>query len=234
MLKLLFAVGISTLVAALVSGTAVAQQKGGGGIVCWKDKTGKTVGCGDKVPAEYQDNASRELNKRGMTIKQTDAALTAEQKQAQAIILEQKKIEAQTREIEQRQDRALLDSFTTEKEIDLKRNRDIQQIEVNISAQQTNLKNIAERQREVKAKIDSLAKENKPVPVPVQDDADRLESEKSKIQAHILQKRKEIVERNEEYDAMKKRFMELKGIAPPPATTGAPAATTTPAGAAKK
>jgi hypothetical protein len=63
-----------------------------------------------------------------------------------------------------------------------------------------------------------LKKENKPVGAPMQEEFDRMENEKSKIQAQILQKRKEIVERNAEYDAMKKRFMELKGIAAVPAT----------------
>ena len=55
-----------------------------------KDKAGKTVGCGDKVPPEYQDNAQQELNKRGMTVKQTDAALTPQQLQAQAAEAERK------------------------------------------------------------------------------------------------------------------------------------------------
>ena len=63
----------------LAAGAAQAQS---GKIVCWKDKAGKTVGCGDKVPPEYQDNATSELNKRGVTVKQTEAALTPEQKKA--------------------------------------------------------------------------------------------------------------------------------------------------------
>ena len=44
------------------------QRQSGGKIVCWKDKAGKTVGCGDKVPPEYQDNATKELNRRGVTV----------------------------------------------------------------------------------------------------------------------------------------------------------------------
>jgi hypothetical protein len=217
---------ISVIVAAgllgLATGTAVAQQKGGG-IVCWKDKSGKVIGCGDKVPPEYQDNANKVLNQRGIIVKQSDAALTPEQKQAQAAAAEQKKIDEQKRDVEARHDRALLDSFTNEKEIDLKRTRDIQQTEVNISAQQSNLKNTTDRQNEVKTKLDQIKREGKPVPAPLQEDFDRLEAQKLKIQAQILQKRKEIVERNQEYDAMKKRFMELKGGAAVP-TTAAPAA----------
>lgn len=218
---------IAAAVLGLAGSTAFAQSKTG--IVCWKDKSGKTIGCGDKVPMEYQDNAQRELNKRGMTVKQTDAALTAEQKQALASEAEQKKIDALKRQEEKRRDRALLDSFTTEKEIDLKRTRDIQQIEVNISAQQTNLKNTTDRMNDLRSRMVQFERDKKPVPAPIQEDYDRLNTEKSRVQAQILQKRKEIVERNEEYDAMKKRFMELKGVSP---ASPAPAATAAAAPAA--
>jgi chromosome segregation ATPase len=196
---------------------AQAQEKSSGSIVCWKDKSGKTIGCGDKVPFEYQDNASRELNKRGMTVKQTDAALTPEQRQAQVAEAQRKKLLEQKLEEERRRDRALLDSFTNEKEIDLKRSRDIQQIEINIAAQQTNLKNITDRQTEIKTRVDSITRAQKPVPPQLQEDIERLAREKTKTQTQILDKRKEIVERNLEYEAMKTRFIQLKGAgqAPP-------------------
>ena len=196
---------------------AQTQEKSSGSIVCWKDKSGKTIGCGDKVPFEYQDNASRELNKRGMTVKQTDAALTPEQRQAQVAEAQRKKLLEQKLEEERRRDRALLDSFTTEKEIDLKRSRDIQQIEINIAAQQTNLKNVTDRQAELKTRIDTITRAQKPVPPQLQEDVERLAREKTKTQTQILDKRKEIVERNVEYEAMKTRFIQLKvlGQAPP-------------------
>ena len=221
----LFASLTMALLLALSSSMAADVPKGPAtGIVCWKNKAGKTIGCGDKVPPEYQDSAQQELNKRGMTVKQTDAGATPEQRQALAAEAERKKAEEQKRIDEKRRDRALLDSFTTEKEIDLKRSRDIQQIEVNISAQQTNLKNTTDRLNEIKNKIEQIKKQNKPVPDALQEDATRFETEKSKIQTQILQKRKEIVERNQEYDDMKKRFLELKGVAPAAAAAPAPAA----------
>jgi chromosome segregation ATPase len=196
-----------------------AQEKSSGSIVCWKDKSGKTIGCGDKVPFEYQDNASRELNKRGMTVKQTDAALTPEQRQAQVAEAQRKKLLEQKLEEERRRDRALLDSFTNEKEIDLKRSRDIQQIEINIAAQQTNLKNITDRQTEIKTRVDSITRAQKPVPPQLQEDIERLAREKTKTQTQILDKRKEIVERNLEYEAMRTRFIQLKGGTETPAGT---------------
>ena len=56
---LLLAPALAVALAALVGGDALAQKK----IVCWKDKAGKVVGCGDTVPPEYQDNATKELDK---------------------------------------------------------------------------------------------------------------------------------------------------------------------------
>ncbi len=206
---------------ALTAGPLQAQQKG---LVCWKDKAGKTVGCGDKVPPEYQDNANSTLNNRGVTVNQSEASMTPEQRAAQKADSEKKKSEEQKREEEKRKDRALLDSFTNEKEIDLKRARDIQQIEVNISAQQSNIKSMTDRQSEAKAKIDEAKKENKPVPPTVQQEYDKKTADIAKAQEHITQKRREIADKNQEYDAMKKRFVELKGgSTAPTATAPAPA-----------
>src|SRR5438105_10736100 len=64
---LLGAAGLVLSVA--LTGPAAAQGK----IVCWKDKSGKTVGCGDKVPPEYQSSATKELDSRGVTRKQTES-----------------------------------------------------------------------------------------------------------------------------------------------------------------
>src|SRR5262245_51245179 len=52
-------------------------------IVCWKDKSGKVVGCGDKVPPEYQDSATREMDARGVTRATTESAEDAARRRAQ-------------------------------------------------------------------------------------------------------------------------------------------------------
>ena len=211
------AVSLFALLLAVGMGQAHAQK-----IVCWKDKAGKVVGCGDKVPPEFQDNATKELNKRGVVVNQSAPSLTAEQKRAQQAEIDRKTLEEQKSAEQRRKDRALLDTFTTEKEIDLKRTRDIQLIESNIEAQQTNLKNANDRQLDARTRIEQYKKENKPVPGPIQEDFDSSEASKRKIQGQIAQKRKEIADLNIQYTEMKKRFIELKGGAPdaaPPATT---------------
>ena len=61
---------------------AAAQEKKGR-IVCWKDKSGKVVGCGDKVPPEFQDSATREMDTRGVTRGTTESAEDAAKRRAQ-------------------------------------------------------------------------------------------------------------------------------------------------------
>jgi DNA repair exonuclease SbcCD ATPase subunit len=204
----------------LVFGTAQAQT---GKIVCWKDKAGKTS-CGDKVPPEYQDNSVKELNRQGVTVKQSETALTPEQKKAQQAEVDRKKMEKQAATEQSRRDKALLDTFSSAKEIDLKRTRDIQLIESNIEAQQANLKNANDRQADARKRIDQVKKQNKPVPPTLQEEYDIAEASQAKIQAQIAQKRKEIADKHLEYDEMKKRFAELTGTTSAPAPA-APAAT---------
>ena len=216
---------ITVLFAALLLATGVtqAQAQGSGKIICWKDKSGKVVGCGDKVPPEFQDSATKELSQRGVTIKQSDAPLTAEQRRAQQAEAERKQAETQKREAQRRHDTAILDTFTTEKEIDLKRARDVQPLEAGIETLQTNLKNANNRQAEVRARIEQFKKDQKPVPPAVQEEFDRSEGDKAKIAAQIAQRRKEVVALNQKYDEIKIRFVELTRGTTKPAPQPAPA-----------
>ena len=207
------ALPITVLFAALLLATGVTQTQaqGSGKIICWKDKSGKVVGCGDKVPPEFQDSATKELSQRGVTIKQSDAPLTAGQRRAQQADAERKQAEEQKAAAQRRQDKAILDTFTNEKEIDLKRARDVQQLESTIETLQTNLKNANDRQAQGRARIEQSRKNKKPVPPAVQQEFDRSEGEKAKIEIQIAQKRKEIAALNQKYDEIKKRFAELMG-----------------------
>lgn len=211
---------LALLSAGVAAGTAFAQTgaSGSGKIYCWKNKSGKTE-CGDSIPLEHQDAAVRELNKRGITVKQTEAALTPEQKKAQQAELERKQVEEQRKEEQRRKDKALLDTFSNEQEIDLKRGREIQLLEGNIETLLTNLKNASERHTDSRARADGYTKRNTAVPQPVLDEVARTSNDKMQIEKQIAQKRRDIVALNKWYDDLKKRFNELKG-APPAADQG--------------
>src|SRR5262245_37926761 len=77
-----FVLAVLATALALASGAALAQAKGK--IVCWKDKDGKVVGCGDRIPPEYQDAASQELDRQGVRRKATGTVEEEAQKKVEA------------------------------------------------------------------------------------------------------------------------------------------------------
>ena len=60
------------------------------------------------------------------------------------------------------------------------------------------MKNANDRQADARNRIEQYKKENKPAPVPIQEELERSEAAKIKIQAQIAQKRKEIVDLNQQ------------------------------------
>jgi chromosome segregation ATPase len=213
------------LLLAMFAGAVLAQtpqQAPGGKIICWSDKNGKVIGCGDKVPPEYQDSATRELNKRGIVIQQTGPALTPEQKRAQQAELERRKVEQQKQEEQRRRDKALLETYSDEKEIDLKRGRDVQLLEDSIEILQSNLKSATDRYNQANARVSQYVRNKQPLPVLVQDEIEHAGAEKTKFERQIADKRKEIEATNVRYDEIKRRFRELRGVEPVPAADRRP------------
>lgn len=218
------------LALAVTGGSALAQSKGK--IVCWKDKSGKTVGCGDSVPPEYQLSATKELDKRGVTRKTTEsAAEQAAKVKAPAVDLAKQK--AQTEEEQRklaeqrRQDNALINTFANEKEIDVKRDRELQSLELQLGQLKGSLKNANDRQAEINARSDALEKNKKPVPDNVKAEKAQAAEETNKLQQRVAAKAKEMDEIRTRYAEYRKRFSDLKGT-PQPAASPAPAASPSP------
>jgi len=208
-----------------VSHDAAAQK-----IVCWKDKAGKTVGCGDKVPPEYQDNATRELDKSGITRKTTETAEERAKREAQEKALAEQKADEKKRLAEQRrQDAALTNTFTNEGEIDLKRDRDLQVVDGQLVQMRVSHKNASDRRAEAKGRMDATIKGGKPASDAQKDDLARAEADVTKAEQGIATKEKEKEEIRKRYADMKARYIALKGGGTP-----APAAAPAPTAAAKK
>lgn len=222
---LLIAPALAVALAALVAGDALAQKK----IVCWKDKAGKVVGCGDTVPPEYQDNSVKELDKRGITRNVTEtteerAKREASEKQAEIQKAEEKKKRAE----QNRQDQALINTFTDEKEIDLKRDRDLQVVDGQMTQLRVSHKNAAARHAEVKARMDAAMKTGKPATDNQKEELARTQAEMDKAELAIVTREKDKEDIRKKYAEMKNRYILLK-------TGGTPqAAAPTTAAAGKK
>ena len=229
---------IALLLTAALSATSVLtpvtpQAFAQGKIVCWKDASGKTVGCGDKVPAEYAGNAARELDKGGIVRKNTESEQEAAKRKAKEKEDTAAKSEENKRLQEQKRlDTALLNTFSSEKEIDLKRDRELQALNNFIIQQQGALKGANERYADAKKRMEAAENDKKVTPA-IKEDFARAEREKKRVETDIADKEKAKKETAEKYAEYRKRYAELKGDAPAPA----PAATTTaatPAAPAKK
>lgn len=222
---------LAVLLAIVVTDHATAQQsKGGSGkIVCWKDKSGKVVGCGDSVPPEYQQNASKELDRRGMTRSSNVSAAEEAKRREQDQELAKKKTEEDRRLAEQkRQDSALINTYTNEKEIDLRRDRDLLQMDAQLSQLQVSLRNATARHDDAKGRYDSAAKSGKPAPDALKNELSRAAADKQKLEESVTDKEKEKASINARYAEQKKRYLEL--TRKQPVATPAPA----PSAAAKK
>lgn len=215
MFRINSSVSLVAAAAMILIGAAPSPALAQGKIVCWKDAAGKVVGCGDKVPAEYSGNATKELDKQGNVRKTGESVEEAAKRKTlekeQALAKEEEKKRMMERK---RQDDALLNTFTNEKEIDLKRDRELQALNNFISQQNGAMKVANDRLVEARKRAESFEKEKKPLPPVVKEDLSRAEREKSRIEGDIASNEKAKAETSVKYAEFRKRFMELKNIAP--------------------
>lgn len=143
----LLATAVTALIA--VSG-AVSAAQSTGRIICWKDESGRVVGCGDRVPPEYRESATKELDSRGVTRKTTETPEEAARRRAEAQERAIDQAEERRRLAEERRrDRALLAAYANEQEIDDRRDRELEQVEARIRQLDVSLKNVSERRADL-------------------------------------------------------------------------------------
>lgn len=197
---------IATLLAtALIAAAVPAQARS---TFCCTDEKGRKH-CSDRLPEACYGRAYREINERGMTIQTVDAPLTAAQRAKIDADKQKSTKDAQKNLDQERQDRALLDTFASEADIDYMLGRSTADLK-------------AARDR-AKSKLDEATKKRaliKNPPTPEQlSTADMLDNEIRVQSATIKQKEADIAEITAKYEAERLRYRELKGL--PPAATKA-------------
>jgi hypothetical protein len=196
---------------ALPDAAYAQQSKSTSRIVCWKDKAGKVVGCGDKVPPEYQDAATREMDRGGITRNQTESAEEARRRVEKEQESAKSSADAERRALEQRrQDQALLATFSNEKEIDLKRDRDLAALDQQIEQLSGALKNTTVRHDEIAAQAAILEKNKKPLPPGTKDEFARVTTEKERLESALVAKQKEKETTRAKYADYRARYIQLK------------------------
>jgi len=212
------------LVLLLAAGAAVAQSKGGGKIVCWKDKAGKVVGCGDRIPPEYQDAATREIDtKSGLTRKTTGTVEEEARLKAEAEELKKRKEEENKKTAEQRRrDTALLNTYVNEGEIDQRRDRELQEVDRVLIQFQGLHKSTTARHSDAVARLAAAEKAGKPSDA-LKEEVTRTEAEKMKIERGIATREKEKEGIRAQYAETRRRYVELRSGGAQSAAAPAPA-----------
>ena len=149
----------AALAAALLSAVpaALAQK-----IVCWKDAAGKVIGCGDRVPPEFQKNESKRLDSGGITRQTTVSAEEAAKLKAAEDKKATLKLEEDRRIAEQRrQDTALVNTYTSAGEIDVRRDRELQVVDLQIQQLKAAVKGAVDAHTGQKTRYENFEKRGK-------------------------------------------------------------------------
>jgi hypothetical protein len=173
----------------------------------WVDEKG-VVHYADRLPAEDVNKGTVELNRQGVQVKKTDPALTPEQRRAQAEEEQRRVHQAREQQEQERRDRALLSSYTSESEIELARKRSLQAIDGTMKSAQAYTEQLTRRKQELDTKIKNEYRE-KPVPVVLERELAGITTELGRQADLIALKKREIAQVNAKYDADKERWRAL-------------------------
>jgi len=188
--------------------TLASLPAGAGTIKKWVDERGVTH-YGDTIPPQYVNQGSTEMSSQGIVVKKNERAMTLEERKA----LEEERVrqqEAQQKDMEQqRRDKALLNTYTSEKEIDLARDRNMQQAEVQTKSAELRLKQVDERLARLHRQAEGATKSGKPVPADLQQDIADAERETQHLRESIQQKKKDMDAIRLKFDTDKQRFRDL-------------------------
>jgi chromosome segregation ATPase len=173
----------------------------------WVDADGVTQ-YGETIPPEYANRDTKILDKGRVT----DRSETFDDKKKSTT----KKETAEDRAAleAKRKDEALLNSFTTEKEIDLARDRALLQIEARINSFTTLIKSAQSNLDDLHKESEKRTDKGLKIPQSLTDDIADAEARVAKLQKDLDTNQKEFDAVTARYASEKKRFRELKGKEP--------------------
>jgi len=179
----------------------------------WVDEKGQ-VHYGDRVPAQYLSKDRQVLNDQGVVIRKheklkTEEELTEEQER-QAIQLEKDKRDLIAARKKALRDRVLTDTFTTERDILMARDRRIDAITSQINLTETIIKDDEKKLAAIKNRIENIEKSGREVP---ENTKKSLVVVSRQLETHyqfVESKNQERESILQDFDRDIKRFRELK------------------------
>jgi hypothetical protein len=181
----------------------------------WTDERG-IVHYSDTLPPEAVNRANYQLNQQGIAVRKTEQARPVLQRIPKNETEEQKLREEQRdRMLAERRDRALIESYADEAEIDLAKSRAIATIDGQVQSAEGLVAQMTKRRIELRDKEATYAP--RPVPGEIKREIETIDTELGRQNDFIASKKRESATIAARYDADKQRFRELRA----PAQSGA-------------
>jgi len=175
----------------------------------WVDDQG-TTHYGETIPPQYAGKDRSELNKAGRVIKKNEVLTPEEQRAKEQADAKEREEKAKLQE-QKRYDKALLNTYSNEKEIDLARKRNLQQIEARINSINSQFKMANDNLLLFQKEADALTKAGKKITQDLQEDLKESQARQSKLQEDMDKALAEKTALDARYDADKARYRELTG-----------------------
>lgn len=198
----------------------------------WVDDKGR-IQYSDKPPPDV-GKGGVEMSNRGVVKKKLDGGLTPDEKRAKEAEAARRYAEQQEAIAQRRADNALLQSFTSAAEIDMKRDRELQALDAMIANLKSQERSLVERWNDDKRRADEHAKRSKPLPDGLKQDLVRSENEVKTVREEIQRRHQESGEVKSKYEGLRKRYTELRQPATSEPTPVATPTSTPPAKSPKK
>lgn len=173
----------------------------------WVDGNGR-VHYSDTPPTTYQKSGGAEMSKQGVVIKRTQSE--AERQAEAARQAEQKRIQAE-RDRQAQLDRALTQTYTTEAEIDLARDRALEHHKLAIRGAEIRAAAVDKNLADLRARIGTIEKAGRKVGSGLQDQLAQASKESQDLKRTIQNNEEAMETVREKYAADKARFRELTG-----------------------
>ncbi len=175
-------------------------------ILCCHDDTGKQF-CGDTLPSVCYGRGYREIGDSGRTARVVAQPLTAEQRAQRAAEEQRKKEEERLINEQRRKDQALLNTYSSEKDIEILRNRADRELAAAIKAANERIAEIRARRKKFEDEAEFYPRRKLPADIAkgLRDADFEIQAQESVIEA----KKKDQEVTRQKYDEDLRRFIEL-------------------------
>jgi len=184
-----------------------AQGVVAAGMYKWTDDKG-IVHYSDHIPPEDVNKGTVVMDKQARPLKKIEPTPTPDQQKAKELEDERQKTVARQRDEQTRKDKALLQSYTNEDEIEIARSRANSAVSVQIKSAEGYTSGLMRRQQELEKQRVGLA--GKPMPAALENELTSVADEIERQSKLLALKRDELASINARYDVDKRRWQEIK------------------------